>query len=62
MVLRHGMVLALHLIKLLKSSRKFVDLMTKKYDSIRNIGCLEPIHCQLQVSIQSMQSTQHNCN
>ena len=49
--LRHGMVLALHLIKLLKSSRKFVDLMTKKYDSLRDICCLKPIHDQLQVSI-----------
>ena len=49
MALRHGMVLALHLIKLLKSSGKFVDLMTKN-DSLRDINCLEPIHCQLQVS------------
>ena len=51
MTLRHGMVLALHLIKLLKSSRKFVDLMTEKYDSLRDIDCLKPIHCQLQVSM-----------
>ena len=48
--LGHGMVLALHLIKLLKSLRKFVDLMTKKYDSLQDIGCLKPIHDQLQVS------------
>ena len=47
----HGMVLALHLIKLLKSSQKFVDLMTKKYDSLRVINCLKPIHCRLQVII-----------
>ena len=44
----HGMVLALHLIKLLKSSRKFTDLMTLKYDALRNISCLRSIHDQLQ--------------
>ena len=44
----HGMVLALHLIKLLKSSRKFTDLMTSKFDSLRNINCLRAIHDQLQ--------------
>lgn len=49
MTLGHGMVLSLHLIKLLKSSRKFTNLMTHKYDSVRGITCLEPIHRQLQV-------------
>ena len=49
MALGHGLVLSLHLIKLLKSSRKFADLMTSKYDSLKDIGCLKPIHLQLQV-------------
>ncbi len=47
----HGMVVALHLFKLLKrSSRKFTDLFKKKYDSVlKGINCLEPFYCQLQV-------------
>ena len=43
------MVLALHLMKLLKSSRRFTDLMTKKFDAIKNITCLKSIHQELQV-------------
>lgn len=43
------MVLALHLMKLLKSSRKFTDLMTNHYDTLKSINCLRPIHMQLQV-------------
>ena len=46
----HTMVLSLHLLKLLKSSRRFIDLMTTvKYDSISCIKCLQPIHSQLKV-------------
>ena len=46
----HGMVIALHLYKLLKSSRRFTDLFVKKYDSvIRGINCLEPFYEQLKV-------------
>ena len=46
----HGMVVALHLFKLLKSSRKFTDLFLKKYESvIRGIKCLEPFYEQLKV-------------
>lgn len=51
MTLGHGMVLSLHLIKLLKSSRKFTDLMTNKYDSLKDISCLKQIHLQLQVKV-----------
>lgn len=46
----HGVVVALHLFKLLKSSRRFTELFKKKYDSvIKGINCLEPFHGQLQV-------------
>ncbi len=47
----HGMVVALHLFKLLqRSSRKFTDLFKKKCDSVfKGINCLEPFYCQLQV-------------
>ncbi len=46
----HGMVVALHLFKLLKSSRKFTDLFKKKYDSVlKGINCLEPFYWLLQV-------------
>lgn len=51
MVQGHGMVLALHLMKLLKSSRRFTDLMTKKFDALKNISCLKSIHLQLQVGV-----------
>lgn len=48
----HGMVLALHLLKQLKSSHKFSELLTKKYESIYSfLHCLQPIHKQLTVSI-----------
>jgi len=48
----HGMVLALHMMKLLKSSRKFTELLTTKYDSIcRGLNCLQPFHEQLDVSL-----------
>ncbi len=46
----HGVVVALHLLKLLKSSRRFTELFIKKYDSvIKGINCLEPFYGQLQV-------------
>ncbi len=46
----HGMVVALHLFKLLKSSRKFTDLFKKNYDIVlKGINCLEPFHWQLKV-------------
>ena len=48
----HGKVLALHMLKQLKSSQKFSELLTEQYDSIcRWLNCLEPIHKQLTVSI-----------
>ncbi len=51
MVQGHGMVLSLHLVKLLKSSRKFVHLMTKRYDDLKNISCIGGIHQELKVSM-----------
>ena len=46
----HGMVVALHLLKKLKSSRKFIDLMTTKFEILcKEIKCLRPIHEKLQV-------------
>ena len=55
----HGMVLALHLMKLLKSSRKFTDLMTRHYDPLKGINCLRPIHMQLQVSTCTCEGCVH---
>ncbi len=46
----HGMVLSLHLLKLLKSSRRFADLLTTKFDPLRIIKCLHPIQQQFTVS------------
>ena len=48
----HGMVLAMHMVKLLKSSRKFSEMLTKKYDSIcHGLHCLQTFHEQLTVSV-----------
>ena len=48
----HGMVLALHVLKQLKSSQKLSELLTKQYDSICCwLHCLQPFHQQLTVSI-----------
>ena len=47
----HGMVLALHMLRKLKSSRKFSELMTKKFEIVcKEMNCLRPIHDRLQVS------------
>ena len=44
------MVVALHLYKLLKSSRKFTELMTKNFDTtIKGVNCLIPFNDQLKV-------------
>ena len=45
----HGMVVALHLLKVLKSSRKFIELMTTNSEVLRKVECLWGIHEQLQV-------------
>ena len=46
----HGMVVTLHLLQKLKSSRKFIDLMTTKFEiKCKEIECLRPIHERLQV-------------
>ena len=47
----HGMVLALHMLWKLKSSRKFSELITEKFDIVcKEVACLRPIHDKLQVS------------
>ena len=47
----HGMVLVLHLVKQLKSSWKFSELLTKKLDSIcPKLHCLKPFLEQNAVS------------
>ena len=52
----HGMVVALHLLKVLKSSRKFIELMTTKFEvRCKEIDCLWPIHERLQVCLLSVQ-------
>ena len=46
----HAMVVALHLYKLLKSSRKFTELMTTKFnETIKEVNCLKPIKDQFEV-------------
>ncbi len=48
----HGMVVALHLFKLLKSSRKFTDFFKNKYDIvIEGINCLKPFLGYLQLKV-----------
>ena len=47
----HGMVVALHLFKLLKSYRQFTNLFLNMYDSVfRGIRCLDQFNEQLKVS------------
>ena len=49
-MLGHSMVLSLHMLKQLKSSRKFTELLTYKYDAMyRGITALKPIHEELTV-------------
>lgn len=43
----NGMVLAIHLMKLLKSFRRFTDIITKKFDDLKNIKCLRFVHDKL---------------
>ena len=51
----HGMVLALHLLKQLKSSHKFSELLTEKYESICHwLNCLQPFHKQFAVCTVSV--------
>ena len=48
----HGMVLALHMVKQLKSFKKFSELLTKHYDYTYNwLHCLQPFHEQFAVSV-----------
>ena len=43
----HGMVLAMHLEKLLRGSQKFLPLMTTKFDNLDSIQCVRYIHEKL---------------
>ena len=46
----HALVLALHLLKHFKSSRKFTDLLTVKFESVcQGISCLKQFHGELKV-------------
>ena len=48
----HAMVVALHLYKLLKSSRRFTELMTKNFETtIKGVDCLIPFNDRLKVQI-----------
>ena len=43
----HGMVVALHMIKQLKSTRQFSELMRKQFDTVcERIDCLKPFKSQ----------------
>ena len=47
----HGLVLALHMLRKLKSSRKFSELLSHKFEVVcKEIKCLRPLHERLQVS------------
>ena len=49
----HGMVVALHLLKMLKSPQKFTDLFDKKYKTerdLKKINCLEPFYRKVCIS------------
>ncbi len=45
----HAMVLALHLLKYLKSYRRFEDMMTCRKDDIVSIECIKPVLSEFQV-------------
>ena len=54
----HGMVLALHMMKLLKSYRKFLELLTKKYHPICHwLHCLQPLHMQFSFNVSFIMCT-----
>ena len=45
--------MAMHLLHQLKSSRRFTELLTTKYDLlIKDIQCLQPINLQLKVAMR----------
>lgn len=46
----HGMVLAMHLKKLLKNSQKFLHLMNKAFDNLNSIQCVQHVHEKLRCS------------
>lgn len=45
----HGMVLALHLMRLLNSSRQFTHLITNMFDNLRSVSCMKLVHQELLV-------------
>ena len=53
----HGMVLALHMVKQLKSSQKFSELLTKHFDYTYNsLHCLQPFHEEFAVRVRACKS------
>ena len=46
----HGMVLALHMVKQLKSFQKFSELLTKEHHICHEFHCLQPLREQISVS------------
>lgn len=54
----HEMVVALHLLKMLKSSRRFTDLFLKKYETMfLGIECLKPFYERSKVRYTQVHST-----
>ena len=46
----HGLVLALHMLRKLRSSRKFSELLSHKFEVVcKEIKCLQPLHERLKV-------------
>lgn len=41
----------MHLMKQLKSSRRFIDLITRKFDDLRFITCLGSVHQKLKEGV-----------
>lgn len=58
MARQHGMILALHFMKLLKSSKKFIHHITYQFDNLKSINCMKSIHQELLVNIDAMISIQ----
>ena len=50
----HGLTLGMHLLSMLQSYRKFTDLFTKRYPTIRDLYCTRFIHDQLRVGVISI--------
>lgn len=46
----HRLTLGMHLLRHLRSARRFTDLLTNKYESCRDINCMQYFHQQLKVN------------